>query len=122
VTALGELVVEHSIRVGGYELDDAIVRLLQNDAKLLIGQEQAEALKIEIGSALPDSGQSDDAQVAGRDLVSGLLRRADVHADQVRRALGRPLATPTGGTPRLTKTSEPLARRPSPASRGLPIS
>jgi rod shape-determining protein MreB len=91
VTALGGLVVEHSIRVGGYELDDAIVRLLQNDAKLLVGQEQAEALKIEIGSALPVAGRPDRAQVAGRDLVTGLLRRIDVYAEQVRAALGRPL-------------------------------
>jgi rod shape-determining protein MreB len=92
VTALGSLVVEHSIRVGGYELDDAIVRLLQNDEKLLIGQEQAEALKIEIGSALPTEGEPVRAQVAGRDMVTGLLRRADVYADQVRTALTRPLA------------------------------
>jgi rod shape-determining protein MreB len=86
VTALGGLVVEHSIRVGGYELDEAIVRLLQNEEKLLIGQEQAEALKLEIGSALPVSGGLEQAQVAGRDLGSGLLRRADVSAEQVRSA------------------------------------
>lgn len=92
VTALGGLVVKHSIRVGGYELDDAIVRLLQEDQKLLIGQEQAEQLKIEIGSALPIPGQTDETQVAGRDLVTGLLRRTDANADQVRRALDRPLA------------------------------
>jgi len=92
VTALGGLVVEHSIRVGGYELDEAIVRLLQNSEKLLIGQEQAEALKIEIGTALPVAGRADHAEVAGRDLVTGLLRRAGVYADEVRSALSRPLA------------------------------
>jgi rod shape-determining protein MreB and related proteins len=87
VTALGSLVVEHSIRVGGYELDDAIVRLLQNEAKLLVGQEQADALKIEIGSALPVADRPDLAQVAGRDLVSVLLRRIDVYTEQVQAAL-----------------------------------
>src|SRR5918911_1023461 len=45
VTALGGLVAAHSIRVGGYELDDAIVRVIQANEKLLIGQEQAETLK-----------------------------------------------------------------------------
>ena len=44
VTALGGLVVAHSIRVGGYELDDAIAHLVQGQHKLLIGLEQAEAL------------------------------------------------------------------------------
>src|SRR5438874_2678372 len=42
ITASGGLVVSHSIRVGGYELDEAIVRTLQDHEKLLIGQEQAE--------------------------------------------------------------------------------
>jgi rod shape-determining protein MreB len=92
VTALGGMVVSHSIRVGGYDLDDAIVRLLQDDERLLIGQEQAEAVKIEIGSALEDADGIDNAEVAGRDLVTGLLRRATVDRAQVRRALQRPLA------------------------------
>jgi len=92
VTALGGLVAAHSIRVGGYELDEAIVRVIQADDKLLIGQEQAEVLKIEIGSALPGAGGPATAEVAGRDLSTGMLRRTTVHAEQVRGALAHPLA------------------------------
>jgi rod shape-determining protein MreB and related proteins len=91
VTALGGLVAANSIRVGGYELDDAIVRLLQENEKLLIGQEQAEALKLEIGTAIAGLDVPPSAEVAGRDLVTGLLRRASVDADGVRAALERPL-------------------------------
>src|SRR5213593_2106104 len=78
VTALGGLVVAHSIRVGGYELDDAIVRVIQAHDKLLVGQEQAERLKIEIGSATEGVSVPDSAEVAGRDLVTGLLRRTTI--------------------------------------------
>ena len=92
VTALGGMVVSHSLRVGGYDLDDAIVRLVQNEEKLLIGQEQAEALKLELGAAVPGTGVPESGEVAGRDLVTGLLRRASVGAEQVREALERPLA------------------------------
>ncbi len=92
VTALGGLVVAHSIRVGGYELDEAIVRVIQTQDKLLVGQEQAEALKVEIGSALADVEVPDSADVAGRDLVTGLLRRTSIDANTVRSALERPLA------------------------------
>jgi rod shape-determining protein MreB len=91
VTALGGLVVSHSIRVGGYELDEAIARSVQDREKLLIGQEQAEALKIEIGSAVSGVEVADTAEVAGRDLVTGLLRRAVIGASEVRRAVERPL-------------------------------
>src|SRR2546430_15004021 len=61
VTALGAMVVSHSIRVGGYELDEAIVRYLQDHEGLLIGQEQAEVLKLAVGSAL----EPDDASLVG---------------------------------------------------------
>jgi rod shape-determining protein MreB len=91
VTALGSLAVVHSIRVGGYQMDDAIVRSLQQRERLLIGQEQAEALKIEIGSATDDVRTHDTADVSGRDLSTGLLRRTLVSATQVRSALERPL-------------------------------
>jgi rod shape-determining protein MreB len=91
VTALGGLVVANSIRVGGYELDEAIVRDIQAQHKLLIGQEQAEALKLEVGSALAGVDVPEEADVAGRDLVTGLLRRVSIESDLVRRALARPL-------------------------------
>jgi rod shape-determining protein MreB len=92
VTASGELVVSHAIRVGGYELDEAIVRVVQERERLLIGMEQAEALKLEIGSAVEGAHRAESAEVAGRDLLTGLLRRTLVGADTVRSALERPVA------------------------------
>ena len=90
VIALGGMVVSQSVRVGGYELDEAIVRHANREHKLLIGQEQAEQVKIEIGSAWP---LDDDREttVAGRDLLSGLLRRTTLGAGEVRHALARPV-------------------------------
>ena len=91
VIALGGMVVSHSLPVGGYELDEAIVRHLNEEHRLLIGQEQAEQVKLEIGSALP-LGEERQTTVAGRHLVSGLLTRAKLGSEEVRRALERPIA------------------------------
>jgi rod shape-determining protein MreB len=91
VTALGSLAVVHSIKVGGYQMDDAIVRSIQQRERLLVGQEQAEALKIGIGSATAGAEAEEQADVAGRDLTSGLLRRTSITAVQIRSALQRPL-------------------------------
>jgi rod shape-determining protein MreB len=90
VISLGGMVVWESIRVGGYEMDEAIVDYVKNIHKLLIGQETAEAAKIEVGSAWP---LEDDAEttVAGRDLVTGLLRRVTINGGDVRRALEGPI-------------------------------
>jgi rod shape-determining protein MreB and related proteins len=92
VIALGAMVVWESIRVGGYEMDDAIVDYVKNVHKLLIGQETAEAAKIAIGSAWEVDGSPAETQVAGRDLITGLLRRVTLGADDVRRALEQPVA------------------------------
>jgi rod shape-determining protein MreB len=90
VISLGGMVVWESIRVGGYEMDDAIVDYVKNSHKLLIGQETAEAAKLEAGSAWPtDDGA--ETTVAGRDLVSGLLRRVTITAADLRRALEPPV-------------------------------
>ena len=106
VAALGGLVVAHSLRVGGYELDDAIVRSVQQHEQLLIGQEQAEKLKIEIGSAIAGL-TTDDGDVAGRDLTTGLLRRATLDAESVRIALQQPLAQIVGGVKDLLERTPP---------------
>ena len=91
VTALGGMVVFNSVRVGGYDLDDAIVRLAQQEHRLLVGQEQAETLKLEIGRALPTGEMAEEAEIAGRDTTTGMLRRVSVAARDVQRALERPL-------------------------------
>jgi rod shape-determining protein MreB len=93
VIALGGMVVATSLRVGGYELDDAIARFLQAEYKLLIGQQQAEQAKIALASAFPHSDENErTAEVAGRDVVTGLLRRQTVTAKEVREAIAGPLA------------------------------
>jgi rod shape-determining protein MreB len=107
VTALGGLVIAHSIRIGGYDLDDAIVRLLQQQERLLIGQEQAETVKLEIGAALPGAASTPETQVAGRDLSTGLLRRATVDANQVQNALARPLAQISDAVKNLLEQTPP---------------
>jgi rod shape-determining protein MreB len=91
VTALGGIVVSGSLQVGGYDFDEAIVRSLQQHGKLHVGQEQAEELKIQIGSAVESADGPDTAEIAGRDSLSGLLRRATVDAAGVRQALATPL-------------------------------
>src|ERR1700758_4161188 len=91
VTALGGIVVSGSLQVGGYDLDEAIVRALQQQHRLLVGQEQAEQVKIEVGSALNGTDKLGTAEIAGRDVVTGLLRRRTVTATDVHRALERPL-------------------------------
>jgi rod shape-determining protein MreB len=92
VISLGGMVVWESIRVGGYEMDEAIVDYVKNVHKLLIGQETAETAKITAGSAWAVDGGVADTQVAGRDLVSGLLRRVTLGADDIRRALEQPVS------------------------------
>jgi rod shape-determining protein MreB len=91
VTALGGMVVASSLQVGGYDFDDAIARLLQQHHKLLVGQEQAEQVKIEIGGATTAAAPEAAAEIAGRDLVTGMLRRLEIEAGEVVRALERPV-------------------------------
>src|ERR687888_1061876 len=92
VLALGGIVVWESVRVGGYELHHAVVRHLDAHANLLIGPETAETAKIAAGSAwpLPEKIETD---VAGRDRITGLLRRTTVDSDELRGAIAQPLET-----------------------------
>ena len=115
VIALGGIVVSSSIRVGGYEMDDAIVEHVRKRHALGIGQERAEAVKIEIGSALglQEERQAEvasEAEIAGRDQLTGLLRRAALDAEEVRVALEAPLARITDAvTEALERTPPELA-------------
>ena len=91
VISLGGIVVSQSIRVGGDEMDDAIVNHCKTHHKLMIGQQTAEELKLEIGSAweLPEEVQ---AEVRGRDMLTGLPKTIVITSEEVRRALDRLIA------------------------------
>jgi rod shape-determining protein MreB len=92
VLSLGGIVVWESIRVGGYELDDALVRHVDANERLLIGPETAESAKIACGSAWPLSEEI-ETDVAGRDRITGLLKRTTITSSEVRSALEQPVET-----------------------------
>ena len=85
VISLGGIVVSQSIRIGGDELDEAIINYVKREYKLLIGQQTAEEVKLEIGSAfpMPDEVQ---AEIRGRDMVSGLPKTVVLTSEEIRGA------------------------------------
>jgi rod shape-determining protein MreB len=90
VISLGGIVVSQSIRVGGDEMDEAIINYAKKEYKLLIGQQTAEELKLEIGSACPMS-EEPQAEIRGRDMVAGLPKTVVLTSEEIRRALEEPL-------------------------------
>ena len=91
VISLGGIVVSQSLRVGGDEMDEAIVNHIKKEYKLLVGQQTAEEIKLEVGSAfrLPEELQ---AEVRGRDMLTGLPKTVIISSEEVRRALDEPVA------------------------------
>ncbi len=86
VIALSGIVINESIRVGGDELDNAIVQYFKRNHNLLIGQRTAERIKCEIGSAIELDPEL-ELSVKGRDLVSGIPKVRTISSEDVREAL-----------------------------------
>ncbi|MGI9100122.1 MAG: rod shape-determining protein [Solirubrobacteraceae bacterium] len=91
VISLGGIVVSQSIRIGGDELDEAIINYAKREYKLLIGQQTAEEVKLEIGSAHP-MAEEVQAEIRGRDMVSGLPKTVVLTSEEIRQALEEPLS------------------------------
>jgi rod shape-determining protein MreB len=91
VISLGGIVVAKSIRIGGDELDEAIINYAKREYKLLIGQQTAEELKLEIGSA-HEMREEVQAEIRGRDLVSGLPKTVVLTSEEIRAALEEPMS------------------------------
>ena len=91
VIALNGIVCDTSIRVGGDELDDAIVSHLKKNYNLLIGDQTAEHIKKEIGSAYKLTEEL-ELEVKGRDLVAGIPKTLRISSQEIRGALAEPLS------------------------------
>ena len=90
VISLGGVVTSLSIRTAGDDLDQAIVSWMKKEYSLMLGERTAEEVKITLGSAFPLADEP-EAEVRGRDLVSGLPRSVTVSSADVRHALEEPL-------------------------------
>ena len=90
VISLGGIVVAQSIRVGGDELDEAIISYVKREHKLMIGHQTSEEVKLEIGSAHP-LREEVEAEIRGRDMITGLPKTVVLSSEEVRRAMEEPV-------------------------------
>ena len=91
VISLGGIVTSESIRVGGDEMDQAIIVFAKKEHSLMLGERTAEEIKMAIGSACP-SPDEPHAEIRGRDLVSGLPKTIVISAGEVRHAIAEPVS------------------------------
>ncbi|MEX0868868.1 MAG: rod shape-determining protein [Nitriliruptoraceae bacterium] len=90
VISLGGIVTSQSIRIGGDELDEAIIAYVKKEYSLMLGERTAEEIKLAVGSAFPLPDEP-HAEIRGRDLVTGLPKTIILSADEVRKAMEEPV-------------------------------
>ncbi|MBP7275186.1 MAG: rod shape-determining protein [Kiritimatiellae bacterium] len=90
--SLAGIVFSRSVRVGGDEMDEAIVQYMKRVYNLMIGERTAEEIKISIGSAAPVEEET-TMDVKGRDLVAGLPKTLTITSQEIRDALREPVTT-----------------------------
>ncbi|MCK4234053.1 rod shape-determining protein [candidate division WOR-3 bacterium] len=89
--ALSGIVTKSSIRVGGDEMDEAILQYIKKKYNLLIGDRSAENIKIQIGSSFP-LDEEKEMEIRGNDLVRGIPKTIKVSSSEIRTALQEPVS------------------------------
>lgn len=92
VISLGGVVTSQSIRVGGDELDEAIMQHIKKEHGLALGERTCEEVKIALGSAWPLEEEL-YAEVRGRDLVTGLPKTIVTGTEEIREAIEEPVSS-----------------------------
>lgn len=90
VISLAGIVFSKSIRIGGDEMDEAIIEYLKKTYNLMVGERTAEDIKIKIGSAYPLEEEM-SLEVKGRDLIAGLPKAVTITSEEIRESLQEPL-------------------------------
>ncbi|MGA8724546.1 MAG: rod shape-determining protein MreB, partial [Acidimicrobiales bacterium] len=91
VISLGGIVTSQSIRIGGDELDEAIVSFVKKEYSLALGERTAEEIKIALGSAY-ELEEELHAEIRGRDLVTGLPKTVVISTQEIRKAVDEPVS------------------------------
>lgn len=91
VIAMGGVVVNKAIRVGGFDIDDAISRYIRKEYTIVIGERTAEQIKVTVGSAFP-LPEEEKAEIRGRDLATGLPKIVHITTEEIREAIAEPVS------------------------------
>lgn len=91
VISLGGIVASESVRIGGRELDEAIVSYVKKEHSLALGERTAEEVKLVMGTAYPPEEEF-EAEIRGRDLITGLPRTVVTSTAEIREALEEPVS------------------------------
>jgi rod shape-determining protein MreB len=92
VISLGGIVTSQSIRIGGDEMDEAIIQFIKKEYSLALGARTAEEIKIALGSACPLSEEL-HAEIRGRDLITGMPKTIVTTTEEIRRAIDEPVSS-----------------------------
>jgi rod shape-determining protein MreB len=106
IMSLADIAICESIRVAGDDMDEAITAYVKRTYNLMIGEQTAEKIKIDIGSATPME-QELTMEVRGRDMISGLPRKTIISSEEVREALKEPVGGIIDCVTRTLERAEP---------------
>jgi rod shape-determining protein MreB and related proteins len=91
IMSLAGIVYGKSLRIAGDEMNEAVIQHMRRTYNLLIGERQAEEVKLKLGSAAPVGTESAKMEAKGRDLIDGFPRGIVVTSEEVREALREPV-------------------------------
>lgn len=106
IMSLADIATCESVRVAGDDMDEAIINHMRKTYNLMIGEQTAERIKIEIGSAYP-VGDEVEMDVRGRDMISGLPRKTVISSEEIRDALQEPINAIIDTVTRTLERAEP---------------
>ncbi len=108
IMSLADIANCESVRVAGDDMDEAIIAHMKRTYNLMIGEQTAERIKIQIGSAAPDPDTEEtQMEVRGRDMVSGLPRKTTITSEEIREALSEPVTNIIEAVTRTLERAEP---------------
>jgi len=107
VIALSGMVARTSIKIGGDEMNEAVIQEIRRKHNMLIGEQAAEAIKIAIGSAHEEAIEDEIVEVKGRDLIEGIPKTARVDSKDIREALREPVDEIVRGVKRTLEDTPP---------------
>jgi len=106
IMSLGDIATCESIRVAGDDLDESIINYMKKNYGLTIGEQTAERIKIEAGSAAPLAKET-TVDVRGRDASNGMPTKVTVGSEEIREALQEPISQIIDVVKRTLERAEP---------------